>query len=60
MDGLQLAHSVSEHWPTIKIIIVSGQLKLSEGDMPIDSRFFAKPLESRKVAAEMRNMIGNA
>jgi CheY-like chemotaxis protein len=60
MDGLQLAHSVSEHWPTIKIIIVSGQLKLSESDMPIDSRFFAKPLESRKVAAEMRNMIGNA
>jgi CheY-like chemotaxis protein len=47
MDGLQLAHSVSAHWPTIKIIIVSGQLKLSGSDMPVDSRFFAKPLESR-------------
>jgi acetoacetate decarboxylase len=32
---------------TIKIIIVSGQLKLSGSDMPVDSRFFAKPLESR-------------
>jgi hypothetical protein len=60
MDGLQLAHSVSKHWPTIKIIIVSGQLKLPGSDMPIDSRFFAKPLDSGKMAAEMQNMIGHA
>jgi CheY-like chemotaxis protein len=59
MDGLQLAHAVSKHWPTIKIILVSGQSKLSGSDMPIDSRFFAKPLESGKMAAEMRNMIGH-
>jgi CheY-like chemotaxis protein len=59
MDGLQLAHSASKLWPTIKIIIVSGQLKLSGSDMPIDSRFFVKPLESGKMAAEMQNMIGH-
>jgi CheY-like chemotaxis protein len=59
MDGLELAHSVSRHWPAIKIILVSGQVKLSATDMPIDSRFFVKPLESAKMAAEMQNMIGS-
>lgn len=28
MDGLRLAHAVHERWPPIKIILVSGQLKL--------------------------------
>ncbi|WP_249780793.1 response regulator [Bradyrhizobium sp. dw_78] len=60
MDGLQLAHEVSKHWPAIKIILVSGQLKLSGNDMPTGSRFFAKPLESGKMAAEMQNMMGPA
>jgi CheY-like chemotaxis protein len=30
MDGLKLAHAVHERWPPIKIIVVSGQLKLPE------------------------------
>src|SRR6266481_1253719 len=34
MDGLQLAHAVHERWPAIKIILVSGQLRLSESDIP--------------------------
>src|SRR5258708_24215977 len=29
MDGLGLAHSVHARWPPIKIILVSGQLKLA-------------------------------
>src|SRR3954462_14061634 len=44
MDGLKLAHAVHERWPGIKIILVSGQIKPSEGDRPVDSRFFGKPL----------------
>jgi hypothetical protein len=27
MDGLGLAHAVHARWPSIKIIVVSGQLK---------------------------------
>jgi len=36
MDGLGLAHSVRKRWPPIKIILVSGQLKLSKSDIPAD------------------------
>jgi CheY-like chemotaxis protein len=60
MDGLGLAHSVHDRWPPIKIILVSGQLKLASIDIPVGSRFFGKPLEADEMIAEMRNMIGHA
>jgi CheY-like chemotaxis protein len=60
MDGLGLAHAVHERWPPIKIILVSGQSKAANIDIPADSRFFGKPLEDREMIAEMRNMIGHA
>jgi CheY-like chemotaxis protein len=60
MDGLQLAHAVYQRWPRLKIILVSGQLKLSSAEIPRDSRFFGKPLVSGEIIAEMQDMIGLA
>ena len=60
MDGLKLAHTVHERWPPIRIILVSGQLKLSSAEIPADSRFFGKPLEAAEMIAQMRKMIGHA
>src|SRR5258707_7286352 len=59
MDGLKLAYAVNERWPSIKIILVSGQLKLTDGDKPADSRFFGKPLDVKQMIAELQDMIGN-
>jgi len=58
MDGLNLAHAVHKRWPLIKIILVSGQLKLTDKDKPIDSRFFGKPIEVKQMIAEMQDMMG--
>ena len=60
MDGLTLAHIVHKRWPPIRIILVSGQLKLETLDMPPGSRFFGKPLEAKVMMAQMRNMIRQA
>ena len=60
MNGLQLAHVVHARWPPIKIILASGQLKLSTSDIPQDSRFFGKPLKSDEMIAQMREMLGRA
>ena len=60
MDGLQLAHTVHERWPPIGIILVSGQLKLANIDIPADSLFFGKPIEAGEMIAQMRTMIGHA
>src|SRR6202158_1493524 len=58
IDGLKLAYAVHERWPLIKIILVSGQLKLGDHDKPADSRFFGKPLDVKQMIAEMRDMMG--
>jgi two-component sensor histidine kinase/CheY-like chemotaxis protein len=58
MDGLKLANAVHERWPLIKIILVSGQLRLTDKDKPADSRFFGKPLEVKQMIAEMQEMMG--
>jgi CheY-like chemotaxis protein len=60
MNGLQLALAVHERWPRIKIILASGQLKLSKLDIPENSRFFGKPLDSGDMVAEIREMLGHA
>jgi two-component sensor histidine kinase len=58
MDGLKLAHAVHDRWPSIKIILVSGQVKLSDADKPVDSRFFGKPLEVKQMILELQDMMG--
>ena len=58
MDGLKLAHAVHDRWPTIKIILVSGQVSPSDADRPADSRFFGKPLSVEKMIGELQAMVG--
>jgi CheY-like chemotaxis protein len=60
MDGLQLAHTVHKRWPPIKIILVSGQLKPANADIPANGRFYGKPLEAKEMTAELQRMIGHA
>src|ERR1700685_2112531 len=57
IDGLKLAYAVHERWPLIKIILVSGQLKLPDDDKPAESRFFGKPLDVKQMMAEMQDLI---
>lgn len=58
MDGLRLAHLVHSRWPHIKIILVSGQIAITEADKPEDSRFFPKPLEIQQMILELQGMVG--
>lgn len=58
MDGLKLAYAVHDRWPSIKIILVSGQVKVQETDKPADSRFFGKPLDVKQMIGELQDMVG--
>ena len=58
MNGLKLAHAVHERWPSIKIILVSGEVNVADADKPPDSRFFGKPLEEKQMIAELQEMVG--
>ena len=59
MDGLRLAHLVHTRWPHIKIILVSGQIAVTEADRPEDSKFFPKPLEIQQMILELQEMVGS-
>ena len=56
MNGMKLAAAVRDRWPPIEIIIVSGQVRLSEGDLPERSVFFSKPYDWQKVTATLHRM----
>ena len=58
MDGLKLAHAVHRRWPQIRIILVSGQIKVTDADKPEDSKFFPKPLEIEQMIGEIQAMVG--
>ena len=58
IDGLKLAHAVHARWPSIKIMLVSGQVTLTETEKPVNSRFYGKPLEVKKMIAELQEMLG--
>ena len=59
IDGLKLAQAVHKRWPEIKIILVSGQVDLSEVDKPADSRFYGKPLVTEHMISEIQDMVGS-
>jgi len=58
MDGLKLAHAAHTRWPHIKIVLVSGQIAVTDADKPTDSRFFPKPLEIQQMILELQEMVG--
>jgi two-component sensor histidine kinase/FixJ family two-component response regulator len=58
MDGLKLAHLAHKRWPHIKIILVSGQIAVTDEDKPDDSKFFPKPIEIQQMILELQGMVG--
>jgi CheY-like chemotaxis protein len=58
IDGLKLAHAVHDRWPSIKIILVSGQVRPSDAERPANSRFFGKPLGVDQMITELQAMVG--
>jgi YesN/AraC family two-component response regulator len=59
LDGLELAATVRERWPAIKIIVTSGHRKVALRDLPVEARFFAKPYDPDEVAAALRHITGS-
>jgi len=58
MDGLKLAHATHTRWPHIKIILVSGQIAVTDADKPDGSKFFPKPLEIQQMILQLQETVG--
>jgi CheY-like chemotaxis protein len=60
INGIRLAAVIRNRWPPIHIILTSGHLDAKSVDLPVDSVFFPKPYEERRVIREMRRMAAES
>ena len=58
LDGLDLAREVHERWPYIKLVVTSGRLLPSDGEIPDFGRFIAKPYSPDILVKEIREAVG--
>lgn len=59
MNGLKLAYTVRNRWPPMKILIVSGQVRLQQSELPTKSCFVGKPYRAAAMIAELRGLVGS-
>jgi CheY-like chemotaxis protein len=57
MDGLNLARVVCERWPSIHLLLTSGQHGLQDDDVPGRARFVRKPWSSQALLDRVREMV---
>ncbi len=58
LDGLGLAATVRERWPSIPIILTSGHLYRDDIDMPSSVPFLQKPYRAGALIAELARISG--
>jgi CheY-like chemotaxis protein len=59
MDGLKLASYVRDHWPPLKIIVVSGYRQLDDDDIPPETVFFAKPYDPKRIVKTIGTILAD-
>jgi CheY-like chemotaxis protein len=59
MDGLKLAHAVRDRWPPIKILVVSGEVRLQQSELPSNSCFVEKPYRTAAMVEELHSLVGS-
>ena len=49
IDGVRLAHLVSQRWPLLKIIVTSGRMRLQQDDLPKGGVYLMKPYSATEL-----------
>lgn len=57
MDGLKLAHYISERWPPVKLLLASGRMILEQSHLPKGAMFFSKPYQDDTIVETIRVMV---
>jgi two-component system, response regulator PdtaR len=59
-DGMNLAREVHARWPSILLVITSGQIKPAQAEIPDHGHFIGKPYRANDLLSEMNDMLGEA
>ncbi len=57
MNGVALAHETRRCWPSVHLLIASGQLMPHSSELPEGSRFLPKPYELHHVLGHLSEML---
>ena len=57
INGVQLAHHTRQHWPAIAIIVASAHPQHLLADLPLGSRFVAKPYQTEEVVRHVQELV---
>ena len=49
IDGVRLAHLVSQRWPLLRIIVTSGRMRLHQDDLPKGGVYLMKPYSATEL-----------
>ena len=56
MDGLALAHAIRERWPPVELVITSGYMRVTEGDLPARGVFLGKPYTPAELVRTLHSL----
>ena len=60
LDGMGLAREIHEQWPTVLVLITSGNSRPAKADIPNHGHFLAKPYRSEDVISEIAALAWEA
>ena len=55
MDGVRLAAAVSDRWPPIRLVVVSGHM-VSDPELPTGAVFLRKPYHAEELISTLREL----
>lgn len=56
-NGMDLARKVHERWPNMLLLVTSGGVTVSDGDIPDDGRFMAKPYHDEEIVDQIDTLM---
>ena len=56
-DGLELARQVHERWPSVLLVITSGQVQPTRGEIADDGRFIRKPYRAKDLLGQIGDLL---
>lgn len=57
INGLELAETVAENWPGVRVVLTSGRYILRDEELPHDDRFILKPFDSDQLSNVLRGLV---
>jgi CheY-like chemotaxis protein len=60
ITGLELAHRIAQHWPSVGLILTSGRTMIAADELPARSVFLAKPYPMLALVEQTQAMAHRA